>query len=973
MYMGPFSLVNTGSHDIFLAKYDSNGDEKWLKGVKGSGPDYPYDVAIDNFGSVYTTGYFESPFIKFDSHIIYNNGYIDLFLAKYDSLGNNVWARSFGGSGTDKAYDIDVDSLNNLYAIGYFNSSSISLDTITLYTNGMDDILTIKFNSDGDILAAKNYGGTQDDYGAGVVVFGEDELAITGSFKSSVIEFDTLTLNNQDYEDAFVYCINQLYPQAQFTYIIDGNTVTFQNTSLYADSYLWDFGDGNTSDEINPVHQYSESGYYDVTLVANNTCGSDSLIQVVYICDFPVSNFSCIIDSFTVVFENLSFYADSYIWDFGDGNVSTLENPVHTYELEGEYTVTLISINTCGSDTLIDLITICIQLIANFDQLINGLQVSFINLSQNADSYQWDFGDGNTSDEINPVHQYNESGYYDVTLVANNSCGSDSLTQVVYICDFPVSDFSYMIDSFTVVFENLSFFTDSYIWDFGDGNISTLENPVHTYELEGEYTVTLISINTCGSDTLSDLITICIPPIANFDQLFNGLQVSFINLSQNADSYQWDFGDGNTSEEINPVHIYQDGGNYFVTLQAYRDAGCYSEISQQLTVDSAIISHVVSIPNGWSGISSYVVPSDDTITHIFEPIVSEMYILMDGFGNVYWPDQGINTIYLWDSHHGYKIKTSDDLQLIIDGEIENNRTLNLYSGWNLIPVLSTQPVDCLELFEPLGDTLIIVKEIAGTNLYWPSENIYTLTLLLPGKAYLVYVIYNCTLTFTDTSYIAGQIYSPVTPKLVQPWNEIVKTGSSHIIAIYQNAMNKLQNGDIIGCFTESEVCAGLISIEDKTSSVAITVFGDDPTTFNVNEGFIEKESFHFRLYRESNDEIFDLNVQYDGNLPDLNVFKDNGLSVINGIELLISEYNDNSGLGSVLIYPNPAHNQITVQNATGFDNINVEISNLQGQILYQYNLFKPKEKINISSFEKGIYLIKVYTPVSSITKKIVKY
>ncbi|MCX6235841.1 MAG: hypothetical protein NT175_14185, partial [Bacteroidetes bacterium] len=125
MYMEPFSLVNTGSHDIFLAKYDSNGDEKWLKGVQGSGPDYPYDVAIDNFGSVYTTGYFESPFIKFDSHIIYNNGYIDLFLAKYDSLGNNVWARSFGGSGTDKAYDIDVDSLNNLYAIGYFTSSSI--------------------------------------------------------------------------------------------------------------------------------------------------------------------------------------------------------------------------------------------------------------------------------------------------------------------------------------------------------------------------------------------------------------------------------------------------------------------------------------------------------------------------------------------------------------------------------------------------------------------------------------------------------------------------------------------------------------------------------------------------------------------------------------------------------------------------------------------------------------------------------
>ncbi|MCX6233243.1 MAG: T9SS type A sorting domain-containing protein [Bacteroidetes bacterium] len=91
------------------------------------------------------------------------------------------------------------------------------------------------------------------------------------------------------------------------------------------------------------------------------------------------------------------------------------------------------------------------------------------------------------------------------------------------------------------------------------------------------------------------------------------------------------------------------------------------------------------------------------------------------------------------------------------------------------------------------------------------------------------------------------------------------------------------------------------------------------------------------------------------------------------MELLISEYNDNSCPGSVLIYPNPGIDLITILNTTGFDNIYIEISNLQGQILYQDVLFNLKERINISSFEKGIYLIKIDTPLSSITKKIVKY
>ena len=151
---------------------------------------------------------------------------------------------------------------------------------------------------------------------------------------------------------------------------------------------------------------------------------------------------------------------------------------------------------------------ICSLPLADFIFEIDDLQADFISQVLNGDSFFWDFGDGATSTEKNPVHLYIDYGDYDVTLVASNVFGADSVTKTVSLCEFPVAAFESEIDIRTIFLTNTSSVADTYYWDFGDGYSSTLKDPIHEYVSEGEYLITLISYNECGSDTTTTLVSI---------------------------------------------------------------------------------------------------------------------------------------------------------------------------------------------------------------------------------------------------------------------------------------------------------------------------------------------------------------------------------------------------------------------------------------------------------------------------------
>jgi hypothetical protein len=166
-------------------------------------------------------------------------------------------------------------------------------------------------------------------------------------------------------------------------------------------------------------------------------------------------------------------------------------------------------------------------------------------------------------------------------------------------------------------------------------------------------------------------------------------------------------------------------------------------------------THTQTIPVGWNGISSYIIPSNPDVTAIFAPLGANLEMLYNMDGEMYAPSYGINTIGNWDQQQGYIIKnvTSDDV--VFDGFYNANRTINVVPGWNLIPVISTCPVDPALLDAGISG-LQMIKQVAGTGVFWPAFGINTLGNLQPGYAYFLY----------STSY--GSFTYPTCPKADKP-------------------------------------------------------------------------------------------------------------------------------------------------------------------------------------------------------------
>lgn len=233
-------------------------------------------------------------------------------------------------------------------------------------------------------------------------------------------------------------------PSAGFTAAVNAYTADFSNLSA-ASSYYWSFGDGTFGTATSPQHTYAMEGTYTVTLYAIEPCDTATATQTLIIALSPTAGFfapdtiiGC--QSALVDFENTSSAnASAYQWSFPGGSPanSTVKNPSVTYTVPGTYTARLIASNSVGADTSEQ--TIVVKIVDfptagfNFMALPGGV-ISFNNLSQQATSYTWNFGDGTpTASNFNINHQYAQSGTYTVTLIANNPCGVSILQQNIEV------------------------------------------------------------------------------------------------------------------------------------------------------------------------------------------------------------------------------------------------------------------------------------------------------------------------------------------------------------------------------------------------------------------------------------------------------------------------------------------------------------------------------------------------------------
>ncbi|MDD2340308.1 MAG: PKD domain-containing protein [Methanosarcina sp.] len=387
-------------------------------------------------------------------------------------------------------------------------------------------------------------------------------------------------------------------PVANFTADL---TVQFTDTSINnPTSWLWDFGDGDTSTEQNPVHVFSGAGTYTVTLVATNAGGSSyvrsMVIAVNRVLTPPVADFTANKNEgyapLTVRFTDTSTYNPTgWQWNFGDSSTSIEQNPVHVFSGAGTYTVTLVATNGDGSsdakpmDIKVNRVLTppVADFTANTTEGYAPLTVKFTDTSTyNPTGWQWNFGDGQTSIVRNPEHTFSAAGVYTVSLVATNGDGSSGEKTMDITAKRvptpPVADFTAkQTGPLTVQFNDLSLNEIlERIWTFGDGSTSTEANPVHAYAAAGTYEINLTVSNADGNDTTSKKIAVTgesVMPKASFTATPQfgraPLTVRFTDNSANAASIKWDFGDkSEISTESNPVHIYRTTGFFTVKLTA---------------------------------------------------------------------------------------------------------------------------------------------------------------------------------------------------------------------------------------------------------------------------------------------------------------------------------------------------------------------------------------------------------------------
>ena len=199
-YIGSNILINSGvgAYDIFIAKYDSAGNVLWAKSAGSTNNDQPADINVDNNGNAYVTGMFQSPSIVFGNDTLVNSSTsIDIFIMKYDSSGTTMWARSAGGVSADYGTGITSNSNGNAYATGHFNNT-ITFGSFTFSTVGLDDIYIVKYDSSGNVLWAARAGGANNDNGNAICSDANGNVFVTGYFSSTSIIFGNDTLINAD-------------------------------------------------------------------------------------------------------------------------------------------------------------------------------------------------------------------------------------------------------------------------------------------------------------------------------------------------------------------------------------------------------------------------------------------------------------------------------------------------------------------------------------------------------------------------------------------------------------------------------------------------------------------------------------------------------------------------------------------------------------------------------------------------------
>lgn len=690
---------NDGNLDVFVTNvsggkndlYQNNGNGSFTKITSGS---IVNDIL--NGHSAY--------WADFD-----NDGYLDLFTANnsniypknnliYHNNGNGTFTKVTSGPQYTETLETYGASAADLNKDGF-------LDIINPQRFGGAPTIFINDGNTNNYIHLKLYGGPSNRGGLGTRLVIYSNLGMQTRFitqQSGWNNHDDLEAHFGLANDSIIDSIKVYWPSGNscvltgikvpgFFHLEEGacqlDTFTelgFQASTRYLQAffnsevvgsvhgYHWEFGDGDTSNIADPTHNYLNPGDYQVSLtVYDNHCMRRTFKDSITICPDTTSlGFIASSMGRSVTFidtSNSNGY--QFSWDYGDGQTGQGAVSNHNYITSGVYWVCLSVTDSCRTKQYCDSVTVCDDtIISKFSASTLGLQVSFIDSSQNAQSLLWDFGDGTTGSGSNPNHMYSAPGYYVVCLTANGVCNVSVFCDTIGVClDTAKAAFTWNSSGNLVTFNDVSTNANSYYWDFGDGNFSTQVNPTHFYLTKGTYTVCLAVTNDCFTDTICQTITLCdfnLKAGYSYSTLFSPVAIQFQDTSVDAITWFWDFDDGSTSTNQNPVNVFSGGKVYNVCLAVTDSCGSSDSTCQTIDLTKFDINEL----KGELVTQIFPVPADESINiqSSHTPFHYEVYdlsgsVVITGLSKD--AKSSISTSHLADGLYYIRIKTNSGVAI----------------------------------------------------------------------------------------------------------------------------------------------------------------------------------------------------------------------------------------------------------------------------------------------------------------------
>ncbi len=379
------------------------------------------------------------------------------------------------------------------------------------------------------------------------------------------------------------------------TQCLSGNNFTFTNSSTtgVGVTYLWNFGDGNTSPLAAPSHSYLANGNYTVTLTVSAAGSADAVSSQNVSVSNPSASFSVNNSGNSYNFSASSVSGATYAWDLGDATTASTATVSNKVYAAGNYSVKLVVTGAGGckdsttqSISVLPAPTAAFTVTSASTQCTKGSLFTFNNTSTSGVgvTYHWDFGDNSTHNIANPTKIYSNPGTYTIVLTVTTSGGTSTATQIVTVKPSPSVSFSSSVAGSVATFTNnttISSGTVAYSWDFADGFTSVAPNPIKSFA-DGSYAVKLIATSNLGCvDSATNTVSVGALPTSAFTvssattQCSNSDNFTFSNTSTTGVgvTYLWNFGDGTTSTLASPTKSYTGAGTFTVSLTVTNAVG----------------------------------------------------------------------------------------------------------------------------------------------------------------------------------------------------------------------------------------------------------------------------------------------------------------------------------------------------------------------------------------------------------------